>query len=280
MSLSLISLRRAGSTFTAIIGACLAATLSGAGVGSSAPAFSEAEIDKVILAIFSGTSAGRIAEVTKSPSEMPADDSTCHYAGLIAGKYVVWLSSSARYAGDEVTSYTAAFALAAMDSGAAGPALKAKYDKAKDHVLLGRAFAQAFQHVSYETRAKSLRDIAWVRKTIVVGTSRSTTYALLRKRGLTAFNATYIAGKPMGSNGCSYENRAQGDWPTMNEPLPKSGCPLDQRQRQFVPNPSATINFDMGFNIACGSEESLTLMFDLKDELTTIQDSGESQTCL
>lgn len=275
----MISLRLAGAIFAAIIAACAGATIGVGGAAPTASAFSEAEIFKVLSAIYSGTSAGHITEVTKSPSEMPAG-STCHYAGFIGGKYVVWLSSSAPHSGDEITSYTAAFALAAMDSGAAGPALKAKYDDAKNRVLLGRAFAEAYQHLSNETRARSLRDIAWVKKTIVVHSSRSTAYELLKKHGLTAFNADYIAGKPMGPNGCSYEDRAQGYWPAMNEPLPKPGCPSDSRQRQFVPNPSATIDFSMGFDIACGSEESLTLMFDLKDELTTIQDSGESQTCL
>jgi len=211
---------------------------------------------------------------------MPAGDSTCHYAGPIDGTYVVWFSSSAAHASDEVLSYTAAFALAAMDSGEAGPALKAKFDNAKDHVLLGRTFAEAFNHFSIETRAKSIRDIAWVKKTIVVGMTRSDAYALLKKRGLTAFNYMYVAGKPAGPNGCSFDNDAQGDWPTMNEPLPASGCPSDTRPRQFVPNPNATVDFSMGFNIACGSDETLTLMFDLEDKLTQVQDSGETQTCL
>ncbi len=66
----------------------------------------------------------------------------------------------------------------------------------------------------------------------------------------------------------------------MNQPLPKPGCKFDYRDRKFVPNPDAFIDFGLGFTIACGTDETLTFSFDMEDKLESIKDGQASQTCL
>jgi hypothetical protein len=247
--------------------------------------FSKEDILTIVRGIFTPSLAQNIAVVMKPAGAMPAGDPIYHYVGRTSdGKLTIWRVSSGVAGSMTESEYwqatTAAYALAAVDAGDAGPIWQARFKSAVDPTELGHGFASAFQRMSDTTKENALDEIAWVHKTIVVGMSRTATYARLKKQGLIAYNGMYIAGKPIGANGCSYEDAEQGRWPRMNEPLPKSGCAFDSRDRKFVPNPDAFVDFNLGFTIGCSTDETLTLSFDMDDKLKSIKDSRALQTCL
>ncbi len=143
--------------------------------------------------IFAPALAQNIAMVMKSAEDMPAGDPIYHYAGRSSdGKYMIWEHTGGLEGSTTESQYwqamTAAYALAAMDSGAAGPTWQARFRGATDQPMLGRDFALAFQRMSDTVRKQSLDNIAWIHKNIVPGMSRSATYALIKKRGLIAYN--------------------------------------------------------------------------------------------
>jgi len=250
---------------------------------ASTDTFTDHDLDTIVSGIFAPALASRLTQVSKPQSDMPVGDHLYHYVGrTAAGKFVIWVNADHTVTDQRAywVAMTAAYAMAAMDSGYAGPGWQKRYHEAADPLALGRAFARAFQHKSDVVREKSLGDIAWIKKTILRGTPRSTAYRLLKQRGFVAIKYDYIPGKHTGPGSCSYEDTTDGRWPRMNQTLPSPGPCNPAGEHHFVPNPSATVDFDLGFTIACSTEESLTFNFDLDDKLTTVQDSGESQACL
>jgi hypothetical protein len=202
--------------------------------------FSQADVSAIVREIFAPALAQNIAVVVKSAKDMPAGDPIYHYVGRTSdGKFTIWrnpdggggLMTESKY----WQAMTAAYALAAMDSGSAGAAWQTRFQQAPDPLVLGRAFALNFQRESDDRRTHSLASISWVKKTIVIGMTRTAAYEL---------------------------------------------CPGVGQPSKFVPNPDASVDFELGFTIACGTDETLTLSFNLRDKLTSIRDSGARETCL
>lgn len=235
--------------------------------------------------------------IVKLPSEMPPDDPYMHYAGLDQnGQALVWrvavdTAASKAFIEKFMKTYEGVSAAAAADSGAAGADWKTLYDRlgaVRFELLATRVFVLR----SDAEKKKSAEDLTWIEKNIRLRTARQDVYAMLKKRGLIAYNAAYNPGRPaQGSpptsghpafTGCDYsQTMAQSYWPYFNEPIPKGDGVCGSFQRTgFVPNPTAYVDFSMGFDMMCGMHKILTLRFDLHDRLSRMQQSRAGKTCV
>ncbi len=152
-----------------------------------------------IVALINGMFAAHIRQVKKNPAEMPSDAPLIYYAG----NGVIWES---RRVNQDLGSWSrvnpawqpaadafvAAVALAAMDAGKAGEPWRGLWratpPNPASRLALGKAIAEAIKTASDQSAAFMDKETKWIRGHIVVGTSRSDLYAMLRSQGLVAFN--------------------------------------------------------------------------------------------
>lgn len=132
------------------------------------------------------------AEVVELPPGVLA-----RYAGpRTKNKYVVYIIERSSTI-DEYTFYTdrtppgsddavrGAFFEAIVDSGRAGPDLKASYDAAVDKARFGLILARAFDMQNDRLAQSGREQVAWILKTIHAGMSRDRVNALLHPQNLT-----------------------------------------------------------------------------------------------
>ena len=118
------------------------------------------------------------------------------YAGPSTGhKYVAYIVERSTVI-DEYRFYTdrtlpgsddaliGAFFEAIVDSGSAGPVLKASYDAATDKARFGMTLARAFGMQNDRLEKSGRDEVAWIVKTVRPGMSRARVNALLRPRNL------------------------------------------------------------------------------------------------
>lgn len=247
--------------------------------------------------MLSNPSTGRIFVKKNSAAQMPAFEPLAYYAGNDkSGHPIIWMNENpvGTYVGETFASMAGA-AFAAMDHGYAGPAWKARYDAATvADKALPPGSADPFEHrhalltqlddifkarsTSQEESAKS--GIAWATSTLRPGMMRSRVYALLKQRGLVAFNTAYNPGTPLGTNGCSFDDPKLGLWPTMDEQLPRRVGPCAMfGQPEQKKSPEAYISWDAGFTVACSTSTTLELDFDNTDKLMSLKKPDSQQSC-
>lgn len=246
--------------------------------------------------MLSNAGTGRIFVKKDSAAQMPPFEPLAYYAGNDKSNHpVIWMNENpgGMYVGETFASMAgAAFA---MDHGYAGPAWKARYDAAAAaDKALPPGSADPFEHrhallaqldeifkarsTSQEETAKS--DIAWITTTLRPGMMRSQVYALLKQRGLVAFNTAYNAGTPIGANGCRFDDPKLGLWPTMNEEVPRRVGPCAMfGQPDQKKSPEAYISWNAGFTVACSTSTTLELDFDSTDRLMSLKKPGSEQSC-
>ena len=229
--------------------------------------------------------------IQKKISDMPEGLPARYYAGKdSAGRPIFWIADPRSGSITEnknispdlwINSMVVAGAMAAADSGAAGPRWKQLYDSAPDKVALARAIISAYQEQSDQAAANSKAQIDWIRRSFHPGMQRSTVYSMLKSRRLVAYNWDYNPGKKWGSSGCEYQStRPQSYWPKYKQPLPKRTGICADHQPKFVVNPTAYIDFVSGFNFACGKQINVSLEFDRRDKLARIVVPKESEICM
>lgn len=228
----------------------------------------------------------KILEITKPQSEMPPDDPFVHYAGVDStGRTLIWRLADINVIRTAPRdTYETVLAAAAADTGAAGSDWKTLFDRLGtigfEH-LAGRVFVSR----SEAERTKSANDIAFAKK-IHAGTARHTVYAMLKQRGLIAYNNAYNPGRPIPGpslkGGCTFAlSQKEAYWPYFNEPVPERHAVCAAAGKPaFVKNPDAYIGFSMGFDSACRFTQMLTLRFDLQDKLTSIKESAVRTLCV
>jgi hypothetical protein len=188
---------------------------------------------------------------------------------------------------DEADCFGALLSIAA-DGGSAGADLKLAYDKATDKQAFARALGRALQLLNESEEAKSEADIAFMR-TLPIGAKRSDVYTELRGRKIVVYNNLFNPGKAQQGGGCDYDaTRQESAYPMFGEPLPPNVCGPqfprmtdDYKAVTVAPkSPSATADFDLGFDLACGYEKYVRLDFDQNDRLSDVDVSPERHTCL
>lgn len=170
------------------------------------------------------------------------------------------------------------------------PFWKAIYDETPEpsRAQLALEVAGAFR-VASEQQAKYASDEAqWIVAKVARGMTRSQAYAVLRSRGLVAYNGYFDAGKSVEIKGapghfyCDTSDHNGGAWPYANEPLPKSeGMCAEMRRGLRAPaHPEASVTLSGAFSIACGSDIYVTLTFDANDRISSVKSVGPTQTCV
>jgi len=189
---------------------------------------------------------------------------------------------------DEADCFGALLSIAA-DSGSAGNEMQLAYDRAKDKHEFARIIGRALQLENLSEEAKSEADIAWM-QALPIGEKRADVYIKLRGRGIVVYNQTFNPGKALGTGGCDYgATKAAAAYPTFGESLPIGGCDRKMfrpRSADGTPitvapkSPTATAEFDLGFDLACGYTKSVELDFDAMDRLSNVVVSPERNLCL
>lgn len=235
--------------------------------------------------------------VTKKPADMPAKSPYFYYAGrnAMTGRGIVWQSTAtppdtdAQRMTDE---YTAAYALAAIDLGYVSEPWKSLYHTSvtddASRLAFGEKISRALDDASDQQKNATDADIAWIRSNVAVGMSRKAIYAALRAYGLVAYNYDYAPGTPIGSGrltGCSTDdahNRMMAAWPYPGEPVPKrtGECATMMGPGKRKPFPSAEMNLDSAFSIACGSSITVKMTFGPGDLLKKLDISKPEWGCV
>jgi hypothetical protein len=236
-----------------------------------------------------------IDTVNRSPDLMPTGFRFFYYAGRDpkTERELVWQSTEKVCVGAPgciaTDEFLAAYALAALDADYVdGEPWRSLYRSAGDATarqVLGKAIADAVDQAGDKAKAQGADDVAWVSKHIIVGISRRDAYAAIKTYGLVAYNEAYNPGVSIpsatGQPGCDTTDMSSAAWPYAGEPLPKraAGCAF------FAENdpgrfPSAYITISGGFTIACGSEASVVLNFDLGDKVSKVTIGKFEWTCM
>lgn len=169
-----------------------------------APAVPSAPSDPAIDALAAKVSAEDLALVTNGYVSTPVAAEVAELpSGILAryagprtkNKYVVYIVERSP-AIDEYSFYTdrtppgsddalrGAFFEAIVDSGRAGPDLKASYDAATDKARFGLVLARAFDMQNDRLEKTGRERVAWILRTVHAGMSRDRVNALLRPQNL------------------------------------------------------------------------------------------------
>ena len=239
----------------------------------------------------------QIQEVSKDPRAMPSDAPLVSYQGKDPGpppRQIIWTSTAPQAKDDTryYEAYVAALALAVMEKGDAGPTLQAIYARTPrnrgSRQALAKSVAGAFKAVSDRREARAADDAVWIPKHVVPGTTRAAAYSMLKSRGLTAYNGSFVKAKPIPSRehphvgaGCEAGDRSRGAWPYMNEPLPKQeGACADLSVRRPMPNPDAELELDGGFDLGCGHTTAVVITFDRNDRVARVKVDKPRTGCI
>jgi hypothetical protein len=176
----------------------------GARLEALAPAVPPASSDPAIEALAAKVSAQDLALVANGYVSTPVaaelvelpSGVLARYAGpRTKNKYVVYIVERSSTI-DEYSFYTdrappgsedavrGAFFEAIVDSGQAGPDLKASYDAAADKARFGLILARAFDMQNDRLERSGREQVAWILKTVHSGMSRDRVNALLRQQNL------------------------------------------------------------------------------------------------
>jgi len=242
-----------------------------------------------ILGFFNGVFSPklRLQRVEKEAAEMPPDAPLVSYQGRTRGTpfyEIIWISKSPR-ADVFSDSYVAAIALAVLDAGNAGPTFQAIYAKAPpdraSRLTLGDAIAKALTSASDQSAEYAANQADWIRVHIVRGITRAAAYAMLKSRGVVAYNWMYVKGKPISLVGCSTMDQSSGAWPYKNEPLPvQRGVCAENHPTKPIVNPNAEIELDGAFNLGCSWKTQIVIKFDNHDRVTNVSIDKPLQGCL
>jgi len=239
--------------------------------------------------------------IWKKPSEMPADARYVSYEGRDPGPppvELIWISTDVRSLSSH-EQYVAATALAVMDAGDAGPTLQAIYARSPSdrasRLELGKSVARALQTASDQSAAFAAGEAQWIRSNIVPGVRRATAYEMLKSKGLTAYNWSFIKGKsipppPRSSEnvviggGCDTSDISSGEWPYQGEPLPSQQGVCAQIFASHPPestrNPEAQLDLAGAFNLNCAWSTDVIIRFDDTDRVKSVQVDKPRSICM
>jgi hypothetical protein len=246
-----------------------------------------------------------ITKVMKKRSDMPMDEQFASYRGLDSGPpaaEIVWIApghSEHDSPPDAGNQYLLAMTLAVLDSGGAGPKLQSLYAKAtnaQERRTLARAVVQAFQSASDQSAAFAAAEVSWIQGHVRPGVSRSFAYQLLRSKGLTAYNWSFIKGKPVPApmnqekNGvvfgasCDTSDIASGEWPYQGERLPKQdgacGDIFKMNPPKSIANPEVDLYFFGAFDFFCGTRTHVEITFDDTDRVLAVNVDTMPRICI
>jgi hypothetical protein len=144
-------------------------------------------------------------------------------------------------------------------------------------VLAAIAVGPFIVRVSTEAGAVQPDNVAWIRANVLPGTPRAQAYALLRARGLVAYNLAFQKGKPIGSGAearCDWSDPSSAAWPSAGQraPVQEGACAgprPDLRSPQR--HPSIQVRVLGGTpSIACGTSTYVGISFDRRDRVEEI----------
>lgn len=244
---------------------------------------------------------------------MPADARYVSYQGRDPGPppvEIFWISTDIRSLSlpgpqyDEKTNvsndqYVAATALAVMDAGDAGPTLQAVYartpsDRAS-RIELGESVARALQAASDQSAAFAWEEAEWIRSNLAPGVTRTTAYEMLMSKGLTAYNWSFIKGRPIPppprtsgntiiGGGCDTSDLSSGAWPYQGEPLPSQQGVCAEIFANHPPestrNPEARLELAGAFSLNCAWPIYVIIRFDDSDRVKAVQIDKPRSICL
>lgn len=159
-------------------------------------------------------------------------------------------------------------------------------------VLLPLIGWAAFDTASREASIGAAGQAKWISSHIVPGTSRKDAYAMLRSRGLTAYNWAYEKGKaipapspdpknPLVGAACDMSDWSSAAWPYQNEPLPKlEGACASGTPTKPIRNPKADIDLDGEFSLFCGWSTEIIITFGNDDRVRRVHEGQPTQTCM
>lgn len=248
-----------------------------------------------------------IKSIPKAPADMPPDTPYVSYQGREPGSptvQIIWISTATANSRDEENTqgvedeYVAATALAVMDAGNAGPTLQTLYAKTpndrKAHLALGLSFAQAWHAASDQSAAFAAGQATWVQTHVIPGMTRSAAYDLVKIKGLTAYNYSFIKGKAIPpqsdstghvitGGGCDMSDKSSAAWPYQGELVPsREGACAEYfaSKPKSIPNPDAELNLPGAFNIACGWSTRIVITFTEADRVKAVDIGQPRSTCL
>ena len=129
------------------------------------------------------------------------------------------------------------------------------------------------------TEASSVQpdNVAWIEANVVHGTPRPRAYALLRSRGLVAYNISFQKGKATGAGAdarCDWSDLSSAAWPRSGERAPvQDGACAGPRPDLRAPerHPSVQVRVLGGTpSISCGTSTFVGITFDRRDRVDQI----------
>lgn len=144
-------------------------------------------------------------------------------------------------------------------------------------VLAAIAVGPFIVRIGSEASTAQPDNVAWIKAHVVPGTTRTATYALLRARGLVAYNLAFQKGKTIGSGAdarCDWSDPSSAAWPRANQraPMQEGACagprPDLRRPQQ---HPSVQVRVLGGTpSFACGTSTFIGITFDRRDRVDEI----------
>lgn len=232
----------------------------------------------------------RPRQIRKDPASMPSLAPLVYYAG----HGIIWESNTvdqdlgawSRVAPREQPAedaFVAAVALAAMDVGKPGKPWSELYKRTPrddaSQLALGEAIAEAIKAASDQSAAYASAQMTWIKSQVLTGTPRPSVYAMLKSRGLVAYNPAFEEQRAVGNSAClPSDDPSQGYWPYQNESPPKlTGlCASMHGEQGMTPNPDAFVQIAGAFGLGCGATLLITIKFDTNDRVKGL--SSEEQT--
>jgi hypothetical protein len=247
-----------------------------------------------IRALVKGAFAARPQQVPKEPAAMPSDAPLVFYAG----HGTIWVSKTvdadlgafarempAQQPAEDA--FVAAVALAAMDAGTAGKPWQDIYRQVSSdeasRLAFGKSIAEALKTASDQSAAFAADQSAWIQSQIAPGTTRDRAYAMLKSRGLVAYNPAFEQSRAIGDSACLPPlDPNSGNWPYQNEPVPKNtgACALMNGETKPMPNPDAMVKLGGAFGLGCEEATLTTINFGADDRVSKVTIDKLSPSCI